>query len=185
MNLPDTLAARSANQCELCSSATGLSVYELPHSPEQTDAKVVVCESCLQQISNQTFEAHHWRCLSDSMWSPTPAVQVLAWRILNKLNNEPWALELLDSLYLDEELSAWAKASAAFERAPTYDSNGNILNAGDTVVIIKDLDVKGTSFVAKRGTAVRNISLTDNPQHIEGRVNGTRIVILTQYVKKN
>lgn len=51
--------------------------------------------------------------------------------------------------------------------------------------MIKDLDVKGTSFTAKRGTLVRNISLDmDNHEHIEGRVNGTRIVILTKYVKK-
>ena len=60
-----------------------------------------------------------------------------------------------------------------------------MLQAGDNIVIIKDLNVKGTSFVAKRGTAVRGISLTDNPEHIEGRVNGTRIVILTCFVKKS
>ena len=51
--------------------------------------------------------------------------------------------------------------------------------------MIKDLDVKGTSFTAKRGTAVRGISLVaDNPEQIEGRVNGTQIIILTKYVKK-
>jgi len=66
------------------------------------------------------------------------------------------------------------------------DSNGVALAAGDTVVIIKDLNVKGTSFTAKRGTAVRGISLVaDNPAHIEGRVNGQQIVILTQFVKKS
>ncbi|WP_372653863.1 PhnA domain-containing protein, partial [Draconibacterium sp.] len=52
--------------------------------------------------------------------------------------------------------------------------------------MIKDLNVKGGGFTAKRGTAVRNISLVhDNPEHIEGKVNGQHIVILTQYVKKN
>ena len=64
------------------------------------------------------------------------------------------------------------------------DSNGVVLQAGDTVTLIKDLDVKGSSLVAKRGTAVRNIGLTSNPEHIEGRVDGQRIVILTKYVKK-
>jgi electron transport complex protein RnfE len=59
-----------------------------------------------------------------------------------------------------------------------------VLQAGDTVTLIKDLDVKGSSLVAKRGTAVRNIGLTSNPEHIEGRVDGQRIVILTKYVKK-
>ncbi len=91
-------------------------------------------------------------------------------------------------LYLDDETRQWAEAgvlAADDDTVPTLDSNGAILHAGDTVTIIKDLDVKGTSFTAKRGTAVRNISLTDNPEHIEGRVNGTRIVLLTCYLKKS
>ena len=65
------------------------------------------------------------------------------------------------------------------------DSNGVPLAQGDTVVLIKDLLVKGANFTAKRGTAVRGISLVlDNPAHIEGRVEGQRIVILTEFVKK-
>ena len=66
----------------------------------------------------------------------------------------------------------------------TKDSNGTILEAGDTVTLIKDLVVKGAGFTAKRGTVVKNISLTDNPKHIEGRVNGTRIVLVSAYLKK-
>jgi len=58
------------------------------------------------------------------------------------------------------------------------------LQAGDNVTLIKDLDVKGANFTAKRGTMVRGIGLTDNPEHIEGRVNGTRIVIISAYTKK-
>lgn len=65
------------------------------------------------------------------------------------------------------------------------DSNGVTLNAGDTVTIIKDLNVKGAGFTAKRGTAVRNISLTSNPEQIEGRVNGVKIVLLTCFLKKS
>lgn len=66
------------------------------------------------------------------------------------------------------------------------DSNGAKLAAGDTVTLIKDLNVKGAGFTAKRGTAVRSISLVpDNSEHIEGRVNGQKIVILTQFVKKS
>ncbi|MCL4132727.1 UNVERIFIED_CONTAM: hypothetical protein GTU68_038099 [Idotea baltica] len=69
---------------------------------------------------------------------------------------------------------------------PHLDSNGVALAAGDTVTLIKDLNVKGTSFTAKRGTAVRGISLvTDNPAHIEGRINGQQIVILTEFVKRS
>ncbi|MDP5086798.1 MAG: alkylphosphonate utilization protein, partial [Yoonia sp.] len=52
-------------------------------------------------------------------------------------------------------------------------------------VLIKDLPVKGAGFTAKRGTAVRGIALVpDNPAHIEGRVEGQRIVILTEFVKR-
>ena len=49
---------------------------------------------------------------------------------------------------------------------------------------IKDLVVKGANFTAKRGTMVKNISLTSNPEHIEGRVNGTRIVLVSAFMKK-
>ena len=66
------------------------------------------------------------------------------------------------------------------------DSNGVTLAAGDTVVITKDLDVKGTGFTAKRGTAVRNIGLVSgDAEHIEGRVNGVKIHILTKFLKKS
>ena len=65
------------------------------------------------------------------------------------------------------------------------DGNGNVLKDGDSVVLIKDLDVKGATFTAKRGAAVHNIKLVwDNAEQIEGRVEGQHIVILTQYVKK-
>ena len=65
------------------------------------------------------------------------------------------------------------------------DANGNILQDGDTVSVIKDLKVKGSSMVAKQGTAVRNIRLDhENAEYIEGKVDGQQIVIITQYVKK-
>ena len=65
------------------------------------------------------------------------------------------------------------------------DSNGAVLQNGDSVVLIKDLKVKGTSFVAKRGTAVRRISLDhENAEYIEGKVAGQQIMIITKYVKK-
>ena len=57
--------------------------------------------------------------------------------------------------------------------------------SGDSVVLIKDLKVKGSSMVAKQGTAVRNIRLVhDNTEQIEGKVDGQLIVILTKFVKK-
>jgi len=128
------------------------------------------------------------------MWTPTPAVQVMAWRMLTRLSTEAWARDLLDMLYLDDETLAWAKAAGdgsnngdigGEQTVKHLDSNGAELLAGDAVTLIKDLNVKGANFTAKRGTTVRNISLVyDNPDQIEGRVNGQQIVILTEFVKK-
>ena len=136
------------------------------------------------------MDVHHWRCLNDSMWSQVPAVQVMAWRMLKRLGAEGWSQDLLDMLYLDDDTRAWAQATGEGESAEDtvkhIDSNGAVLEAGDTVTLIKDLNVKGANFTAKRGTAVRGISLVaDNPGQIEGRVSGQQIVILTKFVKKS
>lgn len=191
MSTENELAARSESRCELCAATNGLTVYEVPPSSDgSAEQSILVCETCLEQIADKDkMDANHWRCLNDSMWNPAPAVQVVVWRMLNRLRAEGWPAELLDMLFLDDETLAWAKATGegAVEDGATQhiDSNGNILEAGDTVVLIKDLNVKGANFIAKRGTAVRRISLVeDNPEHIEGKVNDQRIVILTKFVKK-
>ena len=89
-------------------------------------------------------------------------------------------------LYLDEETLAWAEAGVVeVNSEPTRDSNGTVLQNGDNVTLIKDLPVKGAGFTAKRGTAVRGITLTNNPEHIEGRVNGQRIVLVSAFLKKS
>ena len=64
------------------------------------------------------------------------------------------------------------------------DSNGNILNDGDSVTVIKDLKVRGSSDVIKRGTMVKSIRLTDDPAEIDCRVNKTAMVLRTEFVKK-
>lgn len=64
------------------------------------------------------------------------------------------------------------------------DSNGTLLNEGDSVTLIKDLKVKGSSNVLKRGTLVKNIRLTDNDDEIEGRVNKEMMVLRTEFLKK-
>ncbi len=96
--------------------------------------------------------------------------------MLHRLSSEGWPRDLLDMLFLDDETLTWAKAIGEGEDQSNdikhVDSNGALLQAGDSVVLIKDLKVKGANFIAKRGTAVRRISLVaDNPEHIEGRVN--------------
>lgn len=64
------------------------------------------------------------------------------------------------------------------------DSNGSILQAGDSVLVIKSLKVKGLSSDIKRGTVVKNIRLTDDPEAIEGKVDGTMLVLKTCFLKK-
>jgi len=191
MSTEKALQARSESTCELCGASENLSVYAVPPASQDTvDESVLICATCQGQIEQaETLDVHHWRCLNDSMWSQVPAVQVMAWRMLTRLSaTEGWAQDALDMLYLDEQTQQWAMAgvvTADDDGVQHLDSNGAQLAAGDTVTLIKDLNVKGTSFVAKRGTAVRGIALVqDNPEHIEGRVNGTRIVILTKFVKK-
>ncbi|MEE2772875.1 MAG: alkylphosphonate utilization protein, partial [Bacteroidota bacterium] len=103
---------------------------------------------------------------------------------------EGWPNDLLEMMYLEEDVKDWAQAgiSTKSNKAEIIhkDSNGAILEAGDTVVLTKDLNVKGSSLTAKRGTAVRRISLVhDNPEQIEGKVEGQQIVILTKFVKKS
>lgn len=191
MNLIKSLQERSENACELCSSTENLNIYTvLPETTESMDHSVHLCSICQTQIENpDQTEENHWRCLNDSMWSQVPAVQVLAWRMLNRLKPFGWPGDLLDMLFLDDETEKWAKDSPEANEEEVIkhvDSNGVRLEAGDTVVLIKDLNVKGANFTAKRGQAVRRISLVrDNPNHIEGRVNDQHIVILTQYVKKS
>ncbi len=64
------------------------------------------------------------------------------------------------------------------------DSNGAILIDGDSVTLIKDLKVKGSSLVLKRGTVVKKIKLTDDENEIDCRINGSNIVLKTEFLKK-
>ena len=192
MNTEQTLLERSESKCELCTSPNNLKVYSIPpNSDKSADQSILLCETCLGQIENpETMDMNHWRCLNGSMWSQIPAVQVMVYRQLVALKSESWSHELLDMLYLEEDVKTWAESGigdagdAESNEEATIDSNGTILNAGDTVTLIKDLVVKGANFTAKRGTVVKNISLTSNPKHIEGRVNGTRIVLVSAFLKK-
>lgn len=191
MNTEQTLLQRSDAKCELCAAEQNLTVYHIPPENEDSAEKsVLLCDACRSQIDNpETMDTHHWRCLNDSMWNTEPAVQVMAWRVLQCLLTESWAQDLSDMLYLEPDVLSWAESASMKDSqegtvAATVDSNGTQLVAGDMVTLIKDLAVKGAGFTAKRGTVVKNISLTDNPKHIEGRVNGVRIVLVADYLKK-
>jgi protein PhnA len=192
MSVEEELRVRSENACELCAATDGLVVHGVTPDPDGSAEKsVLICETCQAQVSGVIdLDVHHWRCLTESAWSQVPAVQVMAWRMLKRLSAESWAVDLLDMLYLQDDILAWARQAAGDENIAEdvvrhLDSNGAVLTSGDTVTLIKDLNVKGAGFTAKRGTAVRNISLVpDNAAHIEGRINGQQIVILTEFVKK-
>ena len=191
MSIDNALVERSNGCCELCGATDDLGVYAVPPEADgSADQALYLCATCTSQIENPDLvDPNHWRCLNDSMWSQVPAVQVMAWRMLSRLSAEGWPQDLLDMLYLEDDVLTWAKSGmpAQAEDAVVHqDCHGALLTAGDTVTLVKDLDVKGANFTAKRGTAVRGISLVaDNPEHIEGRVNGQRIVILTKFVKKS
>lgn len=192
MELEKILKERSANQCELCSSPNNLSIYQVPpQSNETVDNCVYICATCTTQIEDaDETDTNHWRCLNDSIWSEVDAVKVVSWRMLNRLKSEGWPQNLLDMMYLEEEVLKWAASTGEGdderETVIHKDANGAILENGDTVVLTKDLNVKGGgNFTAKRGTAVRRISLVhDNAEQIEGKVEGQQIVILTKFVKK-
>ena len=166
--------------CALCSADDPVTSLTVTGGPE--GASVEVCATCAAQI-NGTPEPDHWRALASTMWSENPATQVMAARMLSRLSDQDWARDLADQLWLDDDTRAWAENLP--QASDHKDSNGVPLARGDTVVLIKDLVVKGGGFSAKRGTAVHRISLVhDTPAHIEGRVEGQRIVILTEFVKK-
>ncbi|MGB3591998.1 MAG: PhnA domain-containing protein [Nonlabens sp.] len=182
------LQDRSNNKCELCGSNQILQVYEVGDSPVDVREKyIIACTTCVDQLVDlETVNPNHWRGLNDAMWNENPAVQVIVYRMLHHLKPYGWSVDLLEIMYMEESTLKWAQAGLADENAPIHrDSNGHVLKKGDNVVLIKDLDVKGAGFTAKRGTAVRNINLSpDNENHIEGKINGQHIVILTQYLKK-
>lgn len=189
--LEQQLMKRSGNKCELSGSQEDLLVYQVPPTSEASlENSILISKTCLEQIEDpEKVDPNHWRCLNDSMWSEHLPVQIVAWRMLNRLRGEGWPQDLLEMMYLDEEALTWAKDGVETEdeaeKIVHKDSNGNILANGDSVVLIKDLDVKGANFTAKRGAPVHRISLVhDNAEQIEGRVDGQQIVILTQYVKK-
>jgi len=188
--LEEKLRERAANICELCEAKENLSVYELPPViSANIDNSVLLCSECLEQIEGvKEINKNHWHCLNASMWSEFVPVQILSYRMLFRLKSMPWANDLLEQMYLDDEALEFAKKTLIEEEDRianiTKDSNGAVLNTGDSVTIIKDLVVKGAGFTAKRGTLVKKIMLTEDPTHIEGKVNGTQIVLLTKYLKK-
>jgi protein PhnA len=183
----NALHARSS-ACELCAGGSDLAGFEVtPARRGGADDQVLICGNCADQLGADELDPKRWFGLKEAAWSAVPSVQALSWRLLNRLSAEDWAQDLLGTIYLEQDTLAWAQAGTADTAPPTVtrDSNGNPLADGDSVTLIKDLDVKGTSFVAKRGTMVRNIrTVNDDPGNVEGRVNGVTLVLKTQFLKR-
>ncbi|WP_411767277.1 PhnA domain-containing protein [Winogradskyella sp. A3E31] len=190
MAIENELQERSNHQCELCTNQDNLSVYAVPDIKENgLKSSLYACAICFEQMTDtDKIDANHWRCLNDSMWSEHDAVKIMAWRMLHRIDAD-WTHDLLGMIYMEDDIVGLAKASgdgvSDADKIIHRDVNGVILEAGDSVVLIKDLKVKGSSMVAKQGAAVRNIRLDhENEAYIEGKVDGQQIVIITQYVKK-
>ncbi|MCW3467087.1 PhnA domain-containing protein [Chitinophaga nivalis] len=191
MKLEEQLLNRSGHKCELCQSADTVKLFEvLPQSGNDADNCIMICDTCRTQIERKAeLDSNHWRGLAEVMWSEVPGIQVVTWRMLHRLKQESWAMESLDMMYLPDEVLDWAKATGDHENDAAVelhkDCNGNLLQNGDAVTLIKSLDVKGSTLNAKMGTVVKNIRLVpDNTEQIEGKIEGQLIVILTKYVRK-
>lgn len=97
----------------------------------------------------------------------------------------------IDNCYFDGTLNIcpdcgyeWNAEAGEEETAVVKDSNGTSLVDGDSVTVIKDLKVKGSSMVIKRGTKVKSIRLTDNLEEVDCRIDGSSIVLKTCFLKK-
>jgi len=185
MSIDNALLKRGDSKCELCKSDENLATYDVPPITQRNlDKSILVCSTCLHQIENaEEMQPNHWRCLNDSMWSEIAAVQVMSWRLLNRLNGLGWPDELLEMLYIEDDVKKWAMADMRPVDEPTLDINGVAFTVGCSAVMTKDRFISGANFTAKRGMVVKNIGLTDKSTSIDGNLNGFRVVLGTGYLK--
>ncbi len=109
------LARRAKSKCELTGAAgVPLRLYEVPPVGDVPDIErtLLVSEACLEVLQNPArLKGREWQCLAETVWSEQPATQVVAWRMLNRLaKKEDWAREVIEEVFLDEEVEAWAKS---------------------------------------------------------------------------
>ena len=184
------LLNRADHRCELCEGTTDLAAFGVaPHDDGALAHTILTCATCRAQLADgAVLDATHWFCLQAAIWSGVPAVQVVALRLLERLKDHSFAAALLADAMVEDEVRAWAQDGAVEapgnDRPSPVDSNGARLADGDDVTLIKDLEVKGAGFTAKRGTLVKGIRTTDDPALIEGKVNGMQIVLKTCFLKR-
>lgn len=107
------LARRAKSKCEMCgASAVSLAIFEVAPIPNKPDFDhcLMLCGTCKMQLENpKQQDPNHWRCLTKSIWSKIPAVQVLSLRELRKLAKQQyWAAEALEHTYLEPDIEHWA-----------------------------------------------------------------------------
>ena len=109
------LTRRSGSKCELCSaSGVSLNVFEVPPVQDIPDIEkcVFICDTCKELIEKPKSDPRgHWKCLNNPIWSEVPAIQVLSYKILKKIEEkEKWVSELLEEVYIDPDIEEWAKS---------------------------------------------------------------------------
>ena len=118
MDIEDDLKARSGDACELCGSTEDLGALEVPPSDGTAGTAVYACSTCRDQVSEEApVEPTHWFGLKDTIWSEHPPVQVLSWRMLDRLRAHSWAADLLDQAHrtvcVNRQIAGHAGASAS------------------------------------------------------------------------
>ena len=109
------LARRAKSKCELTGAAgVSLRAYEVPPVTDEPDIErtLLISEACHEVLGHpKRLKGREWQCLAEVVWSEMPAVQVVAWRMLNHLaKSEDWAREVIEEVFLDEEVEEWAKS---------------------------------------------------------------------------
>ncbi|KIM10551.1 MAG: hypothetical protein KU37_09620 [Sulfuricurvum sp. PC08-66] len=176
------------NECQLCQKSQNLQDIHVTTGSGSFSGNVTVCGECQNAMNDLEKSDEYFRLLEGAIYVPDEATQILSYRLLERLREQGWAAQILESLYIEPEVLAWAKDApkeGAASAQTTVDAHGTPLQTGDTVTLIKDLEVKGAGFTAKRGTIVKNIRLTDDAKYIEGKINGSTIVLVAAYMKKS
>ena len=107
--LGSSLNRRARSRCELCDQAgIRLTPCEVPPAPDQPalDRALLLCERCKRGADGGSLDPSEWRFLEGVVWSELPPAQVLAVRLLRRVD-APWAPPILDGLYLDPDIEAW------------------------------------------------------------------------------
>ena len=110
------LTRRAKSKCEITGvSGVALRPYEIPPAPSDPGIEhtLLISDLCHQMLARpELLAGRKWQCLAEAIWSELPAVQVVAWRMLHQLaKREDWAREVLEDVFLDPDVEAWAKSN--------------------------------------------------------------------------